>query len=183
MAITSFDAIAEAGTVTLRAAFRSDLTIESVRVYRSDAGGSLARIAEAAADRDGFEYTDADVTPGDTYRYQIGVVDGDGEFFSPIVDVSVAALSGGLEQNRPNPFNPSTTIHFVVPSRERVSLVVYDAGGRKVRTLVDEDGVAGTRDSVWDGRDDRGVEQSSGVYFYRLQVGKHVESRKMVLLK
>ena len=183
VAILSFDATSSVGGVALQAAFRSDLTVEGVHVYRGNARGSLARIADVAASGAGFEFFDRDVAPGETYRYQIGVVDADGEFFSPIVVVTVAALTVGLDQNRPNPFNPSTTIHFVVPAREHVSLVVFDASGRKVRTLVDEDGVVGPRDTVWDGRDDRGVAQSSGVYFYRLQIGKHVESRKMVLLK
>ena len=183
VAITSFDATAEAGAVTLRAGFRSDLTIEGVRVYRGDNNGALQRIADAGASANGFEYVDRDVAPGAAYRYQIGVVDPDGEFFSPIVAVSVAALAQELDQNRPNPFNPSTTIRFVVPVRERVSLVVYDASGRTIRTLVDEAGVVGAHDAIWDGRDDHGIAQSSGVYFYRLQVGTHTDSKKMLLLK
>lgn len=184
VAIVSFDAVTSDDGVALRAAFRSGLDVQGVNVYRGGARGSLTRIANVAdAENESFEYTDRDVTPGRTYRYQIGVVDADGEFFSPAATVSVAELEAALEQNRPNPFNPSTTIRFVLPERGHVSLVIYDSSGRKVRSLLDEMGGDGAHEVTWDGRDDRGGAQSSGVYFYRLQTGKHIESRKMVLLK
>lgn len=183
VAIASFEATSDRDGVRLRAAFRSDLVVEGVNVYRGGPSGSLARIDEVAGKGGEIEYIDRDAEPGATYRYRIGVVDADGEFFSPIATVSVAALTAALDQNRPNPFNPTTTIRFVVPEREHVSLVVYDASGRVVRTLIDEMAESGAREAVWDGRDDRGVGQSSGVYFYRLTTGKRVESKKMVLLK
>jgi hypothetical protein len=184
VAILSFEAVQNAAQVTLRAEFRSDLGVEGVNVYRGDARGSLQRIDHVAGTgEDAFEYVDRGVSPGQTYRYQIGAIDADGEFLSPIVAVAVSALVGTLDQNRPNPFNPSTAIRFVIPERSRVSVGVYDAGGRIVRTLVDDTRDAGEHEIVWDGRDDRGVSQSSGVYFYRMQAGKQVESRKMVLLK
>ncbi len=184
VAISSFQATSGDDGVTLRAAFRSDLQIEGVRVYRGGATGDVERIDDVADGADGrFEYVDRSVSRGETYRYQIGVIDADGEFFSPIVTVSVAALVAALDQNRPNPFNPTTTIRFVLPAKEHVSLVVYDASGRGVRTLLDESRDAGAHEAVWDGRDDAGAAQSSGVYFYRLETGKRVESKKMVLLK
>jgi hypothetical protein len=183
VAILSFAVDQSAQGVTLRAAFHSDLVVERVNVYRGGPHGALAKIDQLSGGGGKFAYVDRGVEPGATYRYQIGVVDADGEFFSPITTVSVDALSAALEQNRPNPFNPSTTIRFVVPEREHVSLAVYDASGRIVRRLLDETARAGVREVVWDGRDERGVAQSSGVYFYRLSTGKRVESRKMVLLK
>src|SRR5204863_2288745 len=118
-----------------------------------------------------------------TYRYRIGVVDADGEFFSPVVTVSVSAIAASLAQNRPNPFNPTTTIRFVLPTRERVTLAIYDATGRLVRTLLDEVRGYGAHEVTWDGRDEDTVAMGSGVYFYRLRVGKRTESKKMVLLK
>jgi len=186
VAIVSFDATESDGVVTLRSAFRSDLRVETVNVYRG--GGSAddpPKIIERADNvrGDRFEYVDRDVAPGQTYRYQIGVVDADGEFFSPIVTVSVDAILGELSQNQPNPFNPTTTIRFVLPARENVTLSIYDANGHLVRTLVNEVRGYGAHEVTWDGRDDNGATVGSGVYFYRLHRGKHTESKKMVLLK
>ncbi len=186
VAIASFDAVEVDGVVTLRSAFRSDLGVESVNVYRAlGTGDDPLTVIErvGGVQGDGFEYADRDVAPGHSYRYQIGVVDADGEFFSPVVTVSVDAITGALSQNQPNPFNPTTTIRFVVPVSEQVTLAVYDTSGHLVRTLVDEVEGYGAHEVTWDGRDDEGVAMGSGVYFYRLQAGKHMESRKMVLLK
>ena len=186
VAITSFDAVEMGGGVTLRSAFRSDLGVESVNVYRAlGTGDDPLTVIErvGGVQGDGFEYADRDVAPGHSYRYQIGVVDADGEFFSPVVTVSVDAITGALSQNQPNPFNPTTTIRFVLPVSEQVTLAVYDTSGHLVRTLVDEVEGYGAHEVTWDGRDDEGVAMGSGVYFYRLQAGKHMESRKMVLLK
>ncbi|HEX5132145.1 MAG TPA: T9SS type A sorting domain-containing protein [Candidatus Krumholzibacteria bacterium] len=90
-----------------------------------------------------------------------------------------------LGQNYPNPFNPVTTIEYSVRSRAHVSLVVYDASGARVRTLVDREGSPGdgVQRAEWNGRDDRGVPVASGVYFYRLSTGSFVETHKLVLLK
>ncbi len=184
VAIISFDATWEGDGVALRAAFRSNSMVEGVNVYRGGPHGVLKKIdGVAGVSAENFEYLDRDVVHGETYRYQIGVVDADGEFFSAITTVTVAKVALSLDQNHPNPFNPATTIRFVVPERGQVSLVVYDASGHAIRTLVNDVIDAGAREAIWDGRDDRGVAQSSGVYFYRLQAGKRIESRKMVLVK
>ncbi len=96
-------------------------------------------------------------------------------------DAPVAAAR--LEQNIPNPFNPTTTIRFELESRERVTLAVYDAGGRLIRTLVNDTRGPGTHEAQWDGRNGSGAAQASGVYFYRITAGGFNESKKMVLLK
>jgi hypothetical protein len=89
-----------------------------------------------------------------------------------------------LGQNNPNPFNPATTIEFSVPKAGHAVLRIYDGQGKIVRTLVDRDYVAAARDRAdWDGRDDAGQLVSSGVYFYKLEAGDSVASRKMLLLK
>jgi len=95
----------------------------------------------------------------------------------------VGAIARELMQNRPNPFNPTTTIRFVLPAREDVSLAIYDANGRLVRTLVNEVRGYGSHEVTWDGRDDEGAPAGSGVYFYRLRAGKLAQSKKMVLSK
>jgi hypothetical protein len=89
-----------------------------------------------------------------------------------------------LYQNVPNPFNPSTTIRYDVPAGGgQVSLVIYDVNGRLVRTLVDRMNDAGAKSIVWDGKDEKGVPVSSGVYFYRLVGPGFGETRKMAVMK
>jgi hypothetical protein len=88
-----------------------------------------------------------------------------------------------LAQNYPNPFNPTTTIEFRIPQSSRVSLTLYNVLGQHVKKLVDQELAAGTYSTVWDGSGDDGQQLASGVYFYRLQTGAFVESRKMMLMK
>jgi phosphatidylserine/phosphatidylglycerophosphate/cardiolipin synthase-like enzyme len=87
-------------------------------------------------------------------------------------------LTYQLEQNYPNPFNPNTEIGFQVPSAGVTALRVYDVLGREVATLVNETRAAGSYRVRWnaDGF-------ASGVYFYRLEAGKFIQTRKMILLK
>jgi len=88
-----------------------------------------------------------------------------------------------LEQNAPNPFNPSTRIPFQLTRSGRVTLSIFDVAGRRVRDLVDRDLPAGVHAAEWDGRDDTGSAVASGVYFYRLQTGPQSETRRLVLVK
>ena len=90
-----------------------------------------------------------------------------------------------LEQNYPNPFNPSTSIRYTVPSvtlneveGSRVSLKVYDVLGNEVATLVNEEKPAGSYEVKFDA-----AGLSSGIYFYKLQAGSLVETKKMILMK
>ncbi len=89
-----------------------------------------------------------------------------------------------LQQNVPNPFNPSTTIHYDVPAGgSTVTIRIYDLSGRLVRTLVDRVSPAGPATVNWDGRDASGQPQASGVYFCQMVAGTFKETRKMALLK
>jgi hypothetical protein len=83
-----------------------------------------------------------------------------------------------LAQNYPNPFNPSTAIVYRVGSRELVSLRVYDLLGREVATLVNEVKQPGTYTVQWDASS-----LASGLYFYRLEAGGLVYSKKSIFLK
>jgi hypothetical protein len=91
--------------------------------------------------------------------------------------------AAALHGNAPNPFNPSTVIGYSVAEPAHVRLAVYDLGGRRVRTLVDEVEGAGERRAVWNGADDAGRPVASGVYFCRLEAGAVVETRRMVLVR
>jgi hypothetical protein len=181
--ISFFDARPSEGGVTLRAEFRSNLGVEAVNVYRGVGDGDVRLIETVYGGGESFAYVDRTARPGETYTYQIGVRDPDGEFLSPTVKVTVAGLGVALDQNVPNPFNPTTTISFTLPQRELVTLSIYDAAGTLVRTLVNEVRGYGKNEVTWDGRDNAGATVGSGVYFYRLTAGKFSESKKMVMLK
>lgn len=91
-------------------------------------------------------------------------------------------LSFELAQNTPNPFRPSTTIRFALPSERQVELRVFDVAGRAVKTLASGTMSAGVHTLQWDATSDNGSRLSSGVYFYRLTAGKDRAQRKMVII-
>ncbi len=88
-----------------------------------------------------------------------------------------------LSQNYPNPFNPTTQINFEIPVRSRVTLTIYNVLGQKVTTLVDKEMSAGRYIADWNSASDGGTIVASGVYFYKLEAGDFIQTRKMMLLK
>jgi len=86
-------------------------------------------------------------------------------------------------KNFPNPANPGTTISFDMPMAEHVSLQIYDARGKLVRTLVDENLQPGSHAYLWDGKDNHGATVASGIYSYRLEAGRFSEGKKLLILK
>jgi len=89
----------------------------------------------------------------------------------------------GLDQNRPNPFNPSTTVEYSLARKTHVNISVFNILGQKVVTLVDGDQEAGPHDAVWEGRDGNGSQVASGIYFYKMVAGDYVQTRKMALMR
>ena len=89
-------------------------------------------------------------------------------------------LEFGLEQNYPNPFNPSTIIKYSLPSAEFVKIKLYDILGNQIALLVSETKEAGNH-SYQLSTDNYNL--SSGVYLYRIEAGKFVSTKKMVLIK
>jgi hypothetical protein len=83
-----------------------------------------------------------------------------------------------LFQNYPNPFNPATTIQYSLPAKVFVTLRVYNILGQEIATPVNKEQEFGSYQVQFDGRD-----LSSGVYFYRLQAGDFVDTKKLLLLK
>jgi len=95
-----------------------------------------------------------------------------------------------LKQNHPNPFNPTTTISYMVEASNEgsevpvtVRLRIFDVRGKLVKTLVDRMQKPGSYQIVWDGKDRQGTEAASSVYFYMLEAGDFRSTRKMVLQK
>jgi len=83
-----------------------------------------------------------------------------------------------LHQNYPNPFNPTTNIRYNLPKNGFVKLVVFDITGKEIETLVNEKQSVGTYEAKFDGS-----QLSSGVYFYKMQAGDFIQTKKMFLLK
>jgi hypothetical protein len=183
--IAAFDARWSNGVITLSWTIVDADGLQGFNVYRATGvDGPLARINDTLIPTGQMgEWQDRRVRPATTYRYRLGAVDTDGEFLSPTVSVVTPAANTELYQNVPNPFNPTTTISFYLPANERVTLVLYDVGGRMVRRLVDGVVGFGQTDVTWDGANDRGEKVGSGVYFYRLTAGRNVITKKLTLLK
>jgi hypothetical protein len=98
------------------------------------------------------------------------------------ISTEIASLSC-LSGNHPNPFNPDTEISFSLAQRARVSLIVYNILGERVKTLVNAEMVSGNHTVRWDGRDEGGNSVASGIYFYRFSTDRHFETKRMLLLK
>lgn len=103
--------------------------------------------------------------------------------FGDLTGVPGVRLPLALAPNRPNPFNPATTLRFSIPRGGHVQLVVFDARGRRVCTLVDEERAPGVHDVVWRGEDDDGRAVASGVYFARLRADGRRLQQKMLLVQ
>jgi hypothetical protein len=83
----------------------------------------------------------------------------------------------------PNPFNPTTTINYSLKENSKVSLEIYNIKGQKVKQLVSDQLSAGEHSIIWDGRDSNSNRVGSGIYFYKISVGKETAMKKMLLLK
>ena len=140
-----------------------------------------------------YEYTDGDIslsTNGMYIYYFVRAYNGSYSGMSNIVLVrgyfykenisgeDDQKLKFNLSQNYPNPFNPSSVISFRIASKERVLLRVFDVLGREVARLVDDIRDAGPYDVEFNA-----AELPSGTYFYELQAGNFIDTKKMILLR
>ena len=134
-----------------------------------------------------YSFIDDNVSAG-SYLYRLKQIDNDGKFeYSKTVDVSIIKPEAfALEQNYPNPFNPTTKIKYTIPSATLrqaqgdvlVSLKVFDVLGNEAAVLVNETQQPGNYEVEF-----KAEKLSSGVYYYRLQAGSFVETKKMIFLK
>lgn len=107
----------------------------------------------------------------ETYRQLGGVVGVEDE-------LQTAPTEYALYTNYPNPFNPSTNIKFSLPKASNVKLTIYDAIGREVRTLINNELSAGTHTIQWNA-----TNLASGIYLYKIEADDYVKVNKMLLLK
>jgi flagellar hook assembly protein FlgD len=130
---------------------------------------------------------DTDVERSTEQSYKLGAVDAVGRetLFGPFTTGSPAEaeLSFALTNLSPNPSAEGAHLRYSLPAKSVVRLDVYSVAGRRVRTLVAGDVEAGVWDAPWDGRDDRGHEVASGVYFVKLEAGAQRRGLKITLLR
>ena len=88
-----------------------------------------------------------------------------------------------LDPPAPNPFNPRVSFRFALPEPRHTVLALYDAAGRRVRTLIADGYPAGSHEVIWDGTDDKGRNVASGVYFVQLRAGNFAAQHKVTLLE
>ena len=119
-----------------------------------------------------------------TYKVQIRDLADLGQTMGINDDINLNPYVYRLLDNFPNPFNPETHIHFELGGQEMVKLIIYDALGRQVRTLVNgQSYTPGFHAVNWDGRDNNGQSVPSGVYIYRIKAGSFIADNKMLLVK
>ena len=156
-------------------------------VYREsdeEAGFTPLGIAVEQTGSLSFRVLDNTCVPGSAYRYRVDIKDqGGASTLFATENISAAAPRLALSQNYPNPFNPSTTIKYSLPSRAHVSLDIFDASGRRIKRLVDKVRDEGRHEANWSGINENGERVTSGVYFYRLKIGKSCKTRRMILMR
>ncbi|MBN1293026.1 MAG: T9SS type A sorting domain-containing protein [Candidatus Latescibacteria bacterium] len=126
-----------------------------------------------------------DASDDESYELPFVLRDSHGNQWDYILPVHVRsniAAFDVLHENYPNPFNPSTTIKYGLKEDRHTSLVIYNSLGQKVRTLIDQPQTAGIHAVRWDGKNDAGLQVSSGLYIYRLVSGQFSQTRRMILL-
>lgn len=139
-------------------------------------------------------YVDEAVEAGKTYYYKVVAYDFNENMgsFSDEVMASVTAIGDdmlatpkefALRQNYPNPFNPTTRIAYDLAEMADVKIVIYDALGSKIRTLVNASKAAGSYNVTWDGLNDAGNKVASGVYIYTINAGNFNAAKKMTLMR
>jgi hypothetical protein len=126
-----------------------------------------------------YSYIDKNLVDG-KYFYRLKQIDFNGTYeYSNVIEVDVRSLNEyALEQNFPNPFNPTTTIGYVLKEKSNAKLLLLNAIGEEIAVLVNEE-----QDKGFHKVELKAANLPSGVYFYRLQAGVFVQTRKMILLK
>ena len=155
----------------IRESNSGDLTSWSVVGFVEGAGTSPAPKEYEFAER---------LSIAGQYAYRIDQIDIAGSsatLFSTEITI-VPPKSFALSQNYPNPFNPATAIAYEVSQQERVRLTVYDLTGREVEVLMNEEREPGRYEVWWNAGN-----LASGLYFYRLQAGSFMETRKLLLVR
>jgi hypothetical protein len=184
--ITSFQAEEVSDGILLSWDMSADELIREFQIQRVDLrSGHVTVLHDASLETPhARSYTDVTADMDGSYQYTLAAVRGDGTMvLSQPVTVTRGTIPFGLYASYPNPFRQSTRIGYSLSAASHVTLSVYDAAGRRIITLVDQVQDIGYQKIWWDGRNQDGTPVGSGVYFVRLDAGKQVFTRKMILLR
>jgi hypothetical protein len=181
--LTSFSGITEKNDVILSWSTATEVNNQGFEIQRKT-NGEYERIGfiegnGTTSELQNYTFRDKNVNAG-SYYYRLKQMDFDGTFeYSGEITVEVSQPADYfLSQNYPNPFNPSTTISYAIAEDIDVFLKVFDVLGNEVATLVNENQPAGTYDVSFNAGD-----LSSGVYYYTLQAGEFISTKKLMLMK
>ncbi len=187
--VISFTAVAREGAIDLAWSTASESDVEQFEVERAinddwTVVGVVTGLGDSPIGHN-YRFADENIVSGSTYSYRLAELasNGNRSTMPNVVTVEAGFESAlptqfALLQNYPNPFNPSTQISFSLPEVSDVTLVVFDALGRNVGTLVKGTMAAGTHNVNFDA-----ANLSNGIYFYQLKAGEFSAVRKMMLLK
>lgn len=179
-----FTAIADGKEVILKWSTSSELNNLGFEIQRSVNGKEYFSVGFASghgttSEQQNYIFADKNLDNGN-YYYRLKQVDYNGSYeYSDVVEVEWRAFNSYLlEQNFPNPFNPTTTIGFGLQNKSNVKITILNAIGEEVAIVLNEE-----REAGYDQLEFNANNLPSGVYFYRLQAGSFIETKKMLLLK
>jgi len=177
--LTSFSAITNENDVILSWGTVTETNNQGFEIYRNEEKVAFVDGKGTTTEKQDYSFVDKDLISG-IYNYRLNQLDFDGTH--RVVGELTAYLTlpeqFSLEQNYPNPFNPSTTINFSIPTADFVTLKVFNVLGSEVATLVNEQKEPGSYQVTFNANN-----YSAGIYFYNIQAGNFIETRKMILLK
>ena len=159
-----------------------DITNGNIIFKRDDESFYYTYAVVWDADNDGMlelSYAKYDYPAMENYLYEVYSTG----ISSSLNSESLHTLSFKLEQNFPNPFNPTTTIQFNLNKPANVKIDIFNVEGKLVNQIVNDYRKSGTHKVLWNGRNSKGVQVSSGTYYYRITNNNNVQTKKMILLK
>ena len=183
--LASFSASVNNRDVTLNWTTATELNNSGFNIERSNVEGQWTVIGNVAGNGTvtspmNYSFTDRGLATG-KYNYRLKQLDFNGnfEYFNLNTEINIGVpVRFDLSQNYPNPFNPTTSINFDLPVDGKVSIRLFDMTGREVSTLVNENRTAGYYTINFNASN-----LSSGTYFYRIEAGNYVSTKKMMLVK
>ena len=178
--LTSFNAVSKGNNVNLSWATATETNNMGFELFRNNQKITFVQGNGTTTERKSYSFVDENLSLG-KYNYQLFQVDYDGTktlVAKSEVEVNPTPTEFSLSQNYPNPFNPSTTIKFAIPTTSNVKLTIYNAIGKEIATLVNGSMEAGNHSVNWNASDN-----SSGMYFFKLEAGNFTATKKMMLIK
>ena len=178
--LTSFSAVSNGNNVNVSWSTATETNNNGFELFRNNQKITFVSGNGTTTERKSYSFIDENLTSG-KYNYQLFQVDYDGTrslVAKSEVEVSSVPNNFSLSQNYPNPFNPTTTIKFALPTTSNVKLTIYNTIGKEVAVLVNGNMEAGSHNVSWNAGNN-----TSGMYFFKLEAGNFTATKKMMLIK